>query len=109
MQCRGGQQPPRFKRLNRASRCDVSHWCPVPPHIDEGGGKCSGGIWQPQDKSPLIAAPRHGQLPIVSERAGQLLIATSPLKDPNFHRTVVLIVRDDENGTFGLVLNRPLE
>jgi len=45
----------------------------------------------------------------VPERRGQLLIATSPLKDPNFHRTVVLIVRDDENGTFGLVLNRPLE
>ena len=43
------------------------------------------------------------------ERRGQLLIATSPLKDPNFQRTVVLIVRDDENGTFGLVLNRPLE
>jgi putative transcriptional regulator len=42
-------------------------------------------------------------------RNGQLLIATSPLKDPNFHRTVVLIVRDDENGTFGLVLNRPLD
>ena len=45
----------------------------------------------------------------MSERRGQLLIATSPLQDPNFHRTVVLIVRDDENGTFGLVLNRPLE
>src|SRR5947208_2720291 len=45
----------------------------------------------------------------MSERCGQLLIATSPLKDPNFHRTIVLIVRDDENGTFGLVLNRPLE
>ena len=45
----------------------------------------------------------------MSERRGQLLIATSPLADPNFHRTVVLIIRDDENGTFGLVLNRPLE
>jgi putative transcriptional regulator len=45
----------------------------------------------------------------VPERQGQLLIATSPLQDPNFNRTVVLIVRDDDNGTFGLVLNRPLE
>jgi len=45
----------------------------------------------------------------VSDRPGQLLIASSPLRDPNFHRTVVLIIRDDENGTFGLVLNRPLE
>jgi putative transcriptional regulator len=45
----------------------------------------------------------------VPERRGQLLIATSPLQDPNFQRTVVLIIRDDDNGTFGLVLNRPLE
>jgi putative transcriptional regulator len=45
----------------------------------------------------------------VSTRCGQLLIAASSLHDPNFARTVVLIVKDDENGTFGLVLNRPLE
>jgi putative transcriptional regulator len=45
----------------------------------------------------------------VKTRRGQFLIAASTLKDPNFHRTVVLIVRDDENGTFGLILNRPLE
>jgi putative transcriptional regulator len=45
----------------------------------------------------------------VNERRGNFLIAASTLADPNFHRTVVLIVRDDENGTFGLVLNRPLE
>ena len=45
----------------------------------------------------------------MSKRIGQFLIAASTLKDPNFHRTVVLIIRDDDSGTFGLVLNRPLE
>jgi putative transcriptional regulator len=29
------------------------------------------------------------------------------LADPNFHRTVVALVEHDEEGTFGLVLNRP--
>jgi putative transcriptional regulator len=38
---------------------------------------------------------------------GQLLIATPSLLDPNFNRTVVLIVEHGEQGTLGLVLNRP--
>jgi putative transcriptional regulator len=40
---------------------------------------------------------------------GQLLIASTRLGDPNFARTVILIVQHDENGAVGLVLNRPLE
>jgi putative transcriptional regulator len=44
----------------------------------------------------------------VSTRAGQLLIASSSLQDPNFANTVVLIISDDKSGTMGLVLNRPL-
>jgi putative transcriptional regulator len=40
---------------------------------------------------------------------GQFLIASPQMRDPNFHRTIVLIVRDDEEGAMGLVLNRPLE
>jgi putative transcriptional regulator len=40
---------------------------------------------------------------------GQLLIAGPALADPNFWRTVVLIVEHSEEGAFGLVLNRPSE
>jgi len=40
---------------------------------------------------------------------GQLLIAGPPLLDPNFWRTVVLIVEHTEEGALGLVLNRPAE
>ena len=40
---------------------------------------------------------------------GQLLIAGPALIDPNFWRTVVLIVDHSEEGAFGLVLNRPSE
>lgn len=39
---------------------------------------------------------------------GRLLVATPSLEDPNFDRTVVLILQhDDEDGAMGLVLNRP--
>ena len=40
---------------------------------------------------------------------GQLLIAGPALADPNFWRTVVLIVEHSEDGALGLVLNRPTE
>ena len=40
---------------------------------------------------------------------GQLLIAGPTLVDPNFQRTVVLIVEHSEEGALGLVLNRPSE
>jgi putative transcriptional regulator len=40
---------------------------------------------------------------------GQLLIAGPGLLDPNFWRTVVLVVEHDDEGAFGLVLNRTSE
>jgi putative transcriptional regulator len=39
--------------------------------------------------------------------AGQLLVAAPGLVDPNFARTVVLVLHHDEQGGLGLVLNRP--
>ena len=38
---------------------------------------------------------------------GQLLIAGPTLLDPNFQRTVVLVVEHSQEGALGLVLNRP--
>jgi putative transcriptional regulator len=40
---------------------------------------------------------------------GQLLIAGPSLLDPNFQRTVVLVVEHSDEGALGLVLNRPSE
>jgi putative transcriptional regulator len=39
--------------------------------------------------------------------AGRLLVATPLLLDPNFERSVVLLLDVDENGALGVVLNRP--
>jgi putative transcriptional regulator len=42
--------------------------------------------------------------------AGRLLVATPLLGDPNFRRSVVLVVEDEPGeGTLGVVLNRPTE
>lgn len=41
--------------------------------------------------------------------AGYMLISETELKDPNFFRTVVLILTHDSNGAMGLIINRPSE
>jgi putative transcriptional regulator len=40
---------------------------------------------------------------------GSFLISDANLSDPNFRRTVVLIISHDEEGAFGLVVNRRLD
>ncbi|MHB8342321.1 MAG: YqgE/AlgH family protein [Mycobacteriales bacterium] len=44
-----------------------------------------------------------------SSFAGQLLVATPLLLDPNFARAVLLLVDHDDAGAIGVVLNRPGE
>lgn len=41
--------------------------------------------------------------------AGSALVAAPGLTDPNFRRTVVLIIDHRDSGTLGVVLNRPSE
>lgn len=40
---------------------------------------------------------------------GQFLIASPHLADPNFYKGVVLMIKHDEEGAMGLILNRPTE
>jgi putative transcriptional regulator len=44
---------------------------------------------------------------IMTYLKGHLLFAVPQLADPNFAQTVVLLIEHDENGAFGVVLNRP--
>ena len=41
--------------------------------------------------------------------APSLLIAMPQLQDPNFNRAVVLLCEYDEDGAFGVIVNRPLK
>ena len=38
---------------------------------------------------------------------GRILLATPPLEDPNFDRTVIYVLEHHDEGALGLVLNRP--
>src|SRR6516165_4063610 len=40
--------------------------------------------------------------------AGQLLIAAPAIGDPRFAHSVILVIRHDETGAFGIVINRPV-
>ncbi len=40
--------------------------------------------------------------------AGKLLVADISMRDPRFVRSVIYLVRHDEEGAFGLIINKPL-
>jgi putative transcriptional regulator len=53
-----------------------------------------------------VPAPAGSEFSPSSVAKGVLLVASPTLTDPNFHRTVVLIVEHGSEGTLGLILNR---
>jgi putative transcriptional regulator len=46
---------------------------------------------------------------VLAPLAGRLLVATPVIGDPNFHRSVVLLLEHGEAGTMGVVINRPTD
>jgi putative transcriptional regulator len=52
---------------------------------------------------PVAADP-----PEIASLTGQLLIAAPTMGDPRFAHTVILMVRHDRQGAFGIVINRPV-
>jgi len=75
----------------------------------------------PAPSAMAMAAARFLRLPLTRGRyracypdavnhsglKSSLLVAMPQLQDPNFHRTVLLMVEHDTSASFGLVLNRP--
>ena len=56
-------------------------------------------------RPPAAEVPRD---PLPNSTAGRLLVATPDLDDPNFYHTIVYMIRHDETGAMGLVINRRL-
>ena len=54
--------------------------------------------------APATAPPQT-----VISLTGQLLVAAPDMEDPRFAHTVILVVKHDRNGAFGIVINRPVE
>jgi len=52
--------------------------------------------------------PTAAQTPVSGSLAGQFLVAAPTMGDPRFERTVILMVRHDKDGAFGIVVNRPI-
>ena len=50
-----------------------------------------------------------GRVTVPTPLSGQLLVAKPRLGDPNFHRTVILLLDHSDDGAFGVVLNRPVD
>jgi putative transcriptional regulator len=57
----------------------------------------------------FAAAPSHpAEAPARGSLAGQLLIATPAMRDPRFDHAVILMLRHNQDGAFGIVINRPV-
>lgn len=46
---------------------------------------------------------------VISSIANQMLIAMPSLNDPNFERTVIYVCEHHEQGSVGLIINRPMQ
>lgn len=48
-------------------------------------------------------------IPGLAPTKGRLLVATPPLDDPNFDRTVIYVLEHHDEGALGVVINRPTD
>lgn len=59
----------------------------------------------------LLGAARaavEDKTPSPDPAAGQLLVASRAIGDPRFRHSVILLLRHDEDGAFGVMINRPV-
>jgi putative transcriptional regulator len=108
--------------MSRSCRRSKSLWCrqglPLAavvtlmlPVLDPGGGRIeasgANATIPDQLRRPFsaLSSPTAG----LALAKGRFLVAGRDLRDPNFERTVVLLLDYNEMGAMGLVINRPTE
>ena len=67
---------------------------------------CTVGTWCTW---PAAIGQTVDVLPGSAPTKGRLLVATPPLDDPNFDRTVIFVLEHHDEGALGVVINRPTE
>lgn len=70
-------------------------------------------LWMVLALTASVAAQAAGRAPAavrgaIGPAAGRLLVAEEHLRDPNFARSVVLLLRYGPGGAMGVIVNRPL-
>jgi hypothetical protein len=78
--------------------------CLIAAALFFSGGATGNALIPPGGYTP--GGNAHGGYRILL--AGQLLVASPGMRDPRFRETVILIIRHDESGAFGLIVNRPI-
>jgi putative transcriptional regulator len=56
----------------------------------------------------VLASRAATTAPAVNPPSGQLLVAADTIQDPRFYHSVILLVRHDDKGALGIMINRPL-
>lgn len=56
-----------------------------------------------------VALSKTEASPQPASLAGQFLVATPEMGDPNFRHAVILMVRHDKTGALGIIINRPIQ
>jgi len=54
------------------------------------------------------ALPKTEPDPDIAGAAGEFLVAAPEIGDPRFYHAVILMVRHDKTGAFGIIINHPL-
>ena len=90
---------------------DGSLWYMRPPANKLGRSNWVKAFRANSEIRPAVFLPVQSFLPVQTKNAkdlgaGKLLVASRGLADPNFAKTVILLVHYDDEGVVGLILNR---
>src|SRR5712692_1399123 len=58
--------------------------------------------------SPIGIQADESSPPAVEPPPGELLVASAAIQDPRFQHSVVLLLRHDATGAFGIIINNPI-